>query len=53
MPYKLLGYSVWKAARWYLRRRYGVAPRRAGIAALGALAAAGTALARRRAEATE
>lgn len=53
MPYKLLGYSVWKAARWYLRRRYGTAPRRFGMAALGALAAAGTVFARRRAEATE
>lgn len=53
MPYKFLGYAVWKGARWYLRRRYGVAPRRYGLAALAALAAAGTAMARRRAEATE
>jgi len=53
MPYKLLGYVVWRGARWYFRRRYRVAPRRFGAALLGALAAAGTVVARRRAEATE
>lgn len=23
MAYKLLGFAVWKGARWYARRRYG------------------------------
>jgi hypothetical protein len=23
MRYKLLGYAVWKGARWYVGRRYG------------------------------
>ena len=23
MGYKLLGFAVWKGAKWYLRRRYG------------------------------
>jgi hypothetical protein len=53
MPYKVLGYAVWKGARWYLRRRYGTAPKRLGIAAMGALAAAGALAARRRAEAAD
>jgi hypothetical protein len=25
MAYKLLGMFVWKAARWFLRRKYGAA----------------------------
>jgi hypothetical protein len=25
MAYKLLGMAVWKAAKWFLRRKYGAA----------------------------
>ncbi|HEX2016865.1 MAG TPA: hypothetical protein VGN69_09230 [Solirubrobacteraceae bacterium] len=45
--YKLLGFAVWRGARWYLRRHYGhyLPPRRvlaAGtvVVAVGALALA-------------
>jgi hypothetical protein len=37
MGYKLLGYVVWQGGKWYLRRRYGRAPRKllaGGIVAL-------------------
>ena len=42
MGYKLLGIVVWRAARWYVRRRYPDAPRQAliGAAGVAALAAA-------------
>ena len=47
--YKLLGFSVWHGARWYLRRR--VRPRRRGLVVrtlLGAgVVAGGAVLARR------
>jgi hypothetical protein len=53
MAYKLIGLAVWRGARWYLRRRYGAAPRRLGAVAMGVLAAAGAVAARRRAESAE
>jgi hypothetical protein len=42
MGYKLLGFIVWRAAKWYLRRRYGGHARKAAIGALvvGGVAAA-------------
>jgi hypothetical protein len=48
MAYKLLGMVVWRAGRWYLRRRYGgrgrgrfgLAAGAAGAAALAAVLAA-------------
>lgn len=40
--YQALGFAVWNGARWYLRRRYGGAPRK--IAAGGLLLAALAAL---------
>jgi uncharacterized membrane protein YhfC len=48
MGYKLLGLAVWKGAKWYLRRRYGNAPRKvfAGAVVAGALAAGVVAAAR-------
>jgi hypothetical protein len=49
MLYKALGVLVWRGARWYVRRRYGTAPGRAGMAGAAALAAAGAIAARRRA----
>ncbi|HZT53068.1 MAG TPA: hypothetical protein VE995_01670 [Gaiellaceae bacterium] len=53
MGYKLLGFLVWRGARWYVRRRYPGAPRKlmigAGVAAaVGAGGAAAVALARGR-----
>jgi hypothetical protein len=42
MYYRALGFIVWKLGTRYLRRRYGMAPRKIGA---GALAAAGIAAA--------
>lgn len=42
MYYKALGWAVWKGGTWYLRRRYGHAPKKIGASAL---AAAGVAVA--------
>jgi hypothetical protein len=41
MFYKGLGFVVWKGARWYVRRRYGAAPKRlaAGLLTAGAVGA--------------
>jgi hypothetical protein len=30
--YQVLGFVVWKGAKWYLRRRYGDTPRRVAAA---------------------
>jgi hypothetical protein len=38
MGYKLLGFFVWKGARWYLGRRVGPNPRTKAAVAGGALA---------------
>lgn len=35
--YQILGFAVWRGARWYLHRRYGDAPRRIALGALLAL----------------
>ena len=44
MGYKVLGYLVWKGARWYLRRRFRGAGRKALIiGGAGVVAAAGAA----------
>jgi hypothetical protein len=32
LGYQVLGFVVWKGAKWYLRRRYGEAPRRIAAA---------------------
>jgi hypothetical protein len=37
MGYKILGFAVWKGAKWYLRRRLGVLGSRPALAA-GAVA---------------
>jgi hypothetical protein len=37
MAYKLLGFVVWKGAKWYLRKRLGVVGSRPALAA-GAVA---------------
>jgi hypothetical protein len=47
MRYKVLGFAVWQGARWYLRRRYSGAGRKAAIAALaGGVIVGGVAVAR-------
>jgi hypothetical protein len=46
MGYKLLGYVVWRGAKWYLRRRFPDAPRKLAIAGgVGLLVAVGAGLA--------
>jgi hypothetical protein len=41
MYYKALGWAVWKGGTWYLRRRYGTAPKKIGAGALAAVGIAG------------
>ena len=41
MYYKALGWIVWKGGTWYLRRRYGTAPKKIGAGALVAVVIAG------------
>lgn len=44
MGYKLLGYAVWRGAKWYLRRRFPHARRNLAIASgAGMLVAGGAA----------
>ena len=46
MGYKVLGFVVWQGAKWYLRRRFSGAGRKAAIAALaGGLIVGGAAVA--------
>jgi hypothetical protein len=45
MGYKLLGFVVWKGAKWYLGRRVGPHPRRKAALMGGALALSAAALA--------
>jgi hypothetical protein len=51
MGYKILGYIVWHAGKWYVRRRAPNLERNAGLAAasLVVLGGAGAAVASRRA----
>jgi len=53
MKYKVLGFAVWNGGRWYLRRRYGDAPRKLFAAGVVAAALTGTVLAQRRASETK
>jgi hypothetical protein len=43
--YKLLGYVVWRGAKWYLRRRYGGVGRKLAVAAGAGLLLGGAAAA--------
>ena len=54
MGYKVLGFVVWRGARWYLGRRYSDAPRKIVIGTIAASAAAAgiAALAQQRHRAT-
>jgi hypothetical protein len=40
MGYKVLGFVVWRGARWYLGRRYSDAPRKVIIGTIAASAVA-------------
>ncbi len=40
MGYKVLGFAVWRGARWYLGRRFADAPRKIAIGTVAASAAA-------------
>jgi len=51
--YKALGFLVWRASMWYLKRRYGLAKRvAASTLAAGAVAAGGAVVATQRRSAT-
>lgn len=41
MGYKILGFIVWQAGKWYLRRRFHDAQRNIAISAVVALVLAG------------
>lgn len=45
MGYKLLGYVVWQAGKWYVRRRYPGAPRKLAIGGAATLLLAAGAVA--------
>jgi hypothetical protein len=47
--YQALGFVVWKGAKWYLRRRFGDAPRKVAAGGLVALVLAALVLGARRA----
>ena len=47
--YQALGFAVWKGAKWYVRRRYGNAPRKAALGGLVVLVLAALLLGARRA----
>lgn len=49
MGYKVLGFVVWRGARWYLHRRMSGTKAKVAVAGAGALVAAGVALAARQA----
>jgi hypothetical protein len=48
MGYKLLGFVVWQASKWYLRRRMSGVRRKVAIAGLSAAVIAGVVVAGRR-----
>ena len=47
--YQALGFAVWKGGKWYLRRRYGEAPRKAALGGLAVLLVAALVLGARKA----
>jgi uncharacterized membrane protein YhfC len=47
--YQALGFGVWQGARWYVRRRYGDAPRKVALGGLVLAVVAALVLAGRRA----
>jgi hypothetical protein len=49
MGYKFLGFVVWQGGKWYLRRRFAGARRKAAIVGVSALVVAGVLAAQRQA----
>jgi hypothetical protein len=47
--YQALGFAVWTGAKWYVRRRYGDAPRKVAAGGLVALVLAALVLGARKA----
>ena len=47
MGYRLLGFTVWRGGKWYLRRRFAGTGRKFAMAGLGALAVGGALAAQR------
>ncbi len=47
MGYKLLGFAVWQGGKWYLKRRFDGARRKAVIAGLAAVVVGGVFAAQR------
>jgi hypothetical protein len=52
MGYRLLGLVVWRAGKWYARRRFGGARRKVAIAGVSAAVIAGLVVAGRAASAS-
>jgi hypothetical protein len=48
MQYRVLGFVVWKGATWYVRRRYGTAPKKMAAGGLVAAVLAALLLVQRR-----
>ncbi len=53
MQYKLLGYVIWRAAKWYARRRFRGTRRKAAVAGVSATVVAGAVVAARSAANSE
>ena len=49
MGYKVLGFVVWQGGKWYVRRRFGGAPRKLIAGGLLALVIGGAVFAQRQA----
>jgi hypothetical protein len=49
LGYQVLGFTVWKGATWYLRRRYGDTPKKVAAGGLVVLVLAALVVAQRRA----
>jgi hypothetical protein len=49
MAYKILGFAVWRGAKWYLRRRFKGAARKAAMVGAAGAVLAGVAVAVERA----
>ena len=47
--YQALGFAVWRGARWYVRRRFGDAPRKVALGGLVVVVLAALVLGARRA----
>ncbi len=47
MPYKVLGYVVWRGGKWYVRRRFAGTRRKLALAAVSTAVVAGLVAAQR------